>query len=92
MNRFILADSTKCIGCRTCEVACVVSHQQDQDCAAISPQTFSARIRVVKTGSFSTAVTCRHCEDAPCANVCPVRGYQPGQWRGVCGADAVHRL
>lgn len=72
MNRFILADSTKCIGCRTCEVACVVSHQQDQDCAAISPQTFSARIRVVKTGSFSTAVTCRHCEDAPCANVCPV--------------------
>jgi Fe-S-cluster-containing hydrogenase component 2 len=32
MNRFILADSTKCIGCRTCEVACVVSHQQDQDC------------------------------------------------------------
>jgi Fe-S-cluster-containing hydrogenase component 2 len=52
MNRFILADSTKCIGCRTCEVACVVSHQQDQDCAAISPQTFSARIRVVKTGSF----------------------------------------
>lgn len=39
MNRFILADSTKCIGCRTCEVACVVSHQQDQDCAAISPQT-----------------------------------------------------
>ena len=31
MNRFILADAEKCIGCRTCEVACVVSHQQDQD-------------------------------------------------------------
>ena len=49
----------------------MVSHQQDQDCAAISPKTFSARIRVIKTGSFSTAVPCRHCEDAPCANVCP---------------------
>ena len=71
MNRFIMADASKCIGCRTCEVACVVSHQQDQDCAAISPKTFSARIRVIKTGTFSTAVTCRHCEDAPCANVCP---------------------
>ncbi|MEH3685527.1 electron transporter, partial [Klebsiella pneumoniae] len=22
MNRFIIADATKCIGCRTCEVAC----------------------------------------------------------------------
>ncbi|ECE4897010.1 MAG: 4Fe-4S binding protein, partial [Escherichia coli] len=25
MNRFIIADASKCIGCRTCEVACVVS-------------------------------------------------------------------
>lgn len=28
MNRFIIADATKCIGCRTCEVACAVSHQE----------------------------------------------------------------
>ncbi|VDR25199.1 Electron transport protein hydN [Raoultella terrigena] len=33
MNRFIIADASKCIGCRTCEVACVVSHQANQDCA-----------------------------------------------------------
>ncbi|EIT7714912.1 electron transport protein HydN, partial [Escherichia coli] len=33
MNRFIIADASKCIGCRTCEVACVVSHQENQDCA-----------------------------------------------------------
>lgn len=72
MNRFIIADSAKCIGCRTCEVACVVSHQDNQDCSTLSAATFSARIRVVKTGTFSTAVTCHHCEDAPCANVCPV--------------------
>ncbi|EFO5528594.1 electron transporter, partial [Salmonella enterica] len=26
MNRFIMADASACIGCRTCEVACVVSH------------------------------------------------------------------
>lgn len=71
MNRFIIADSAKCIGCRTCEVACVVSHQANQDCAALSPKAFSARIWVVKGGSFTTAVTCHHCEDAPCANVCP---------------------
>ncbi|MGG7449046.1 4Fe-4S dicluster domain-containing protein [Kosakonia oryzendophytica] len=72
MNRFIIADPGKCIGCRTCEVACVVSHEDNQDCSVVKPATFSARIRVVKTGTFSTAVTCHHCEDAPCANVCPV--------------------
>lgn len=72
MNRFIIADSDKCIGCRTCEVACVVSHQDNQDCSALSSTAFNARISVVKTGSFTTAVTCHHCEDAPCANVCPV--------------------
>ncbi len=41
MNRFIIADASKCIGCRTCEVACVVSHQENQDCASLTPETFS---------------------------------------------------
>ena len=73
MNHFIIADSAKCIGCRTCEVACVVSHQASQNCAAVSPVTFTSRIKVVKTGSFTTAITCQHCEDAPCAHACPVQ-------------------
>lgn len=71
MNRFIIADTQKCIGCRTCEVACVVSHQQDQDCSTVSARRFTPRIRVVKSDELSTATLCRQCEDAPCANVCP---------------------
>ncbi len=71
MNRFIIADSSKCIGCRTCEVACVVSHQNEQDCSALSPKNFHPRIHVVKGAEISTAMMCRQCEDAPCANVCP---------------------
>ena len=71
MNRFIIADSSKCIGCRTCEVACVVSHQEVQDCATLTPQTFLPRIHVIKGVNVSTATMCRQCEDAPCANVCP---------------------
>ena len=72
MNRFIIADATKCIGCRTCEVACVVSHQENQDCASLTPETFLPRIHVIKGVNISTATVCRQCEDAPCANVCPV--------------------
>lgn len=71
MNRFIIAEASKCIGCRTCEVACAVAHQPEQDCAALTSQTFLPRIHVVKGVNISTATACRQCEDAPCANVCP---------------------
>ena len=66
MNQFILADPEKCIGCRTCEVACMMSHQ-----SSATPEALTSRIRVVKGGTFTTAVGCHQCEDAPCANVCP---------------------
>ncbi len=52
MNRFIIADASKCIGCRTCEVACVVSHQEHQDCASLTPHTFQPRIHVIKGSMF----------------------------------------
>ncbi|EPO5281641.1 electron transport protein HydN, partial [Escherichia coli] len=53
MNRFIIADASKCIGCRTCEVACVVSHQENQDCASLTPETFLSRIHVIKGVNIS---------------------------------------
>lgn len=71
MNRFILADANKCIGCRTCEVACVVAHSPDGDVAALNPANFTPRIHVIIGENVSTATQCRQCEDAPCANVCP---------------------
>jgi Fe-S-cluster-containing hydrogenase components 2 len=71
MNPFIIADALKCIGCRTCEVACVVAHQDTQDCASVSREAFFPRIQVVKGDMLSSAVACHQCEDAPCANVCP---------------------
>ena len=71
MNQFLIANAQRCIGCRTCEVACAVAHQQAQDVAALSTNHFAPRIRVVKSGEISTAMACRQCEDAPCASVCP---------------------
>lgn len=81
MNRFILADAQKCIGCRTCEVACVMAHQQTGS-AAVSASTFTPRIRIIKGSYVSTAVACRHCDDAPCVGVCPTGAL-------VMGSDAV---
>lgn len=78
MNQFLIANAQRCIGCRTCEVACAVAHQQSQDVAALSTNHFAPRIRVVKSGDISTAMACRQCEDAPCASVCPQGAIQSG--------------
>ena len=71
MNRFVIADPKKCIGCRTCEVACVMAHREDSELHNLSKDNFTPRIHVIKGENVSTAILCRQCEDAPCANVCP---------------------
>lgn len=69
MNRFVIANAHDCIGCRACEVACVMSHNMDS--YPRSADEFHPRIKVLKGIDLHTAVLCRHCEDAPCAKVCP---------------------
>lgn len=69
MNRLIVADARECIGCRACEVACVIAHHDGW------PQRrsdFLPRIRVIFNGEHSSAVTCKHCLNAPCVQSCPV--------------------
>lgn len=73
MNPFIVADAMKCIGCRTCEVACVVAHQESWP---VDADSFIPRIQVVKGDTITSAVACHHCEDAPCANVCPTQAIR----------------
>ncbi|HGO5293849.1 TPA: 4Fe-4S binding protein [Photobacterium damselae subsp. damselae] len=71
MNRFVFADPNLCIGCRTCEVACVISHQADSTVAGLNVVDFSPRLTLVKNAHVTTPVMCRQCDDAPCAQVCP---------------------
>lgn len=71
MNRFVFADPNMCIGCRTCEIACVVSHQVDGKLDGVSPEAFAPRLTLVKNVHVTTPVMCRQCNDAPCAQVCP---------------------
>ncbi|MFI8415128.1 4Fe-4S dicluster domain-containing protein [Serratia sp. NPDC078593] len=67
MNQFIFAEAEKCIGCRTCEIACALAHSNGE----LQSHTFSPRLQVVRTFSVSVPVVCRQCENAPCASVCP---------------------
>lgn len=72
MNRFVIAEPEKCIGCRTCEVACVLAHPEGkQEGVALSAENFHPRLRLVKNLTLTAPVQCRQCENAPCVNVCP---------------------
>ncbi|MFC0225708.1 formate-dependent uric acid utilization protein AegA [Serratia aquatilis] len=68
MNQFIVAESEACIGCRSCEVACVTAHHQGA--YPSQREYFTPRVKVIQSPKGNTAVFCHHCEDAPCANVC----------------------
>ena len=65
MNRFVIAEPARCIGCNTCMAACSVVHK------AAGLQGLP-RLTVVRHGNRTAPVLCRQCEDAPCARVCPV--------------------
>lgn len=65
MNRFVIAEPRKCIGCNTCMAACIEVHKE-------AGLVAHARLTVVRDDDGTAPVLCRHCEDAPCAKVCPV--------------------
>ena len=81
MNRFVIAEPNKCIGCRTCEVACALAHPLgDGTVQSLSPANFKPRLRLVKDLKTTAPVQCRQCENAPCVNACPTKAlvYRAG--------------
>ena len=73
MNTFVVANPNKCISCKSCEIACAVAHLNCSLSTAGSIDTpFSPRINLIRSETATGPVQCRQCEDAPCAQVCPV--------------------
>ena len=71
----MVVDSTRCMRCYTCVVACRMEH-------FLPPDMFWLRLMVWETGKYP-AVTevvypmrCMHCQDAPCVKVCPTGATQ----------------
>ena len=80
LSAFILADTEKCTGCRTCEIACALVHlgAESPKVAGAIKTRLNPRIYAVIAEDTSAVVVCRHCEDASCMN--------------VCRASAIHRV
>lgn len=62
-----------CIGCRLCEVHCLVQHSRSRKIIKAFREerdVIEPRLRVEEMGYHSFALQCRHCEDAPCIEAC----------------------
>lgn len=73
LNSFVVADPLKCIGCKVCEVACSIAHTEPSALTAGTLENpIIPKLYLVNTAEVTMPVQCRHCEDAPCANSCPI--------------------
>lgn len=73
--RTVFVNPERCIGCRQCELACAVEHSASRDEAVAFTETPTPRARVhVAAGPVAGTAfpnRCRHCDPAPCLQVCP---------------------
>jgi carbon-monoxide dehydrogenase iron sulfur subunit len=71
----VFINPERCIGCRQCEFACAVAHSESKDPAlAFAEEPVpKSRIHVSPERAYNMSVPscCRHCDPAPCAQVCP---------------------
>ncbi|MGO9029558.1 MAG: 4Fe-4S dicluster domain-containing protein [Acidimicrobiales bacterium] len=73
--RSVFINPERCIGCLQCELACAVEHSTSQAEGRAFLEIPIPRKRVhVEAGptpTFSFPNRCRHCDPAPCLQVCP---------------------
>ncbi len=71
-TRIVSADPDRCMGCRSCELACALaSSQEEVHAAALSRKVLRPRMRVGVFAGRIQPFHCRHCEDAKCVEACP---------------------
>ncbi|MBO8182118.1 MAG: 4Fe-4S binding protein [Archaeoglobus sp.] len=71
MYQFVLyPDIDLCLGCKTCEIACAIEHSDGKDLFSAVLQKTKPYMDVVYVG-IPVPMNCRHCDNAPCLEVCP---------------------
>jgi carbon-monoxide dehydrogenase iron sulfur subunit len=71
MAKHIVADPTKCVSCKTCELACATAHASADDLVTAREEPLARRRIELKTNrGVVVPMQCRHCDDAPCIRAC----------------------
>lgn len=74
----IVFNIERCMGCRSCELACSVAHTKAKELirAILAGEKSRSRVAVLKAEEFAVPMQCRHCENAPCIAVCPTEALR----------------
>lgn len=73
MVKAIIINIERCLACKSCEMACAVVHSKSgvfEEAVREQPKP-QRRVTVEAAGEFAVPLQCRHCEDAPCIEICP---------------------
>jgi len=75
MRRGWVIDLEKCLGCRSCTVACKQHNGQPAGTwwnRVFTPGSSEHMVPQREGEEYFLPVTCQHCKNAPCVKVCPV--------------------
>jgi len=82
MEKMLIYDQEKCVGCRSCVMGCSLYHEGE--CSRVL-----SRIRIVRNERFgeSFIVGCDFCTDPPCVAVCPTGANRKDPITGIAKID-----
>jgi len=62
----------RCLGCRSCQLACAVAHSQSRNLYAAVGESPAPRycLYIEQGAGLNVPLTCRHCDPAPCLEAC----------------------
>lgn len=86
----VIVRPERCVGCLQCRLACAVEHSQTQTLAAAIHEDLRPRTRIrVYPGRQHLAFPnkCRHCDPAPCQQVCIAGAISRDGARGTVDID-----
>lgn len=89
-------DSTRCTGCRTCEMACNdyndltdgISYRKVYDCEGGAFETAEDGTVTTTAYVYHVSLGCQHCNDPACVHVCPTKAMHKDPDTGIVSVDA----
>lgn len=90
--RQVWVDSQKCLGCKSCELACAVERNsvtKNLAGAVLESPKPMPRVGVYGPSGSSFPIQCRHCQDAACLKACPSGAMQRDSDSGLTVVDQV---